>query len=211
MNPMESAPMTRSNALRREVPRGTFVKQSSIGNAVSACMSADDAASKVLALAEEATFLMQKCVSARLTLEAIARTRRAAEVLNLLLKDAETAVQEAGKELAESNDVNAAAAPAELISSQLSLDSVTAVENGDNNPLETQRADAQPGQGEKRCRLGAPVDVLWPVRVHAAGHGQWAFVAGPRSGAGYASKKAAQEAGRLARSKALAKAKGGAA
>ncbi|GEM_PF-3983060 len=59
--------------------------------------------------------------------------------------------------------------------------------------------------------MSAPVDVLWPVRVHAAGRGQWAFVAGPRSGTGYASKKAAQEAGELARSKALAHVKGGAA
>lgn len=54
----------------------------------------------------------------------------------------------------------------------------------------------------------APVDVLaakWPVRVHAVGHGQWAFVAGPRSGTGYPSKKAAKEAGEAARAAALAR------
>lgn len=48
------------------------------------------------------------------------------------------------------------------------------------------------------------VDVQWPVRVHPVGHGQWAFVAGPRSASGFLSKKAAQEAGEAARAKALA-------
>lgn len=48
----------------------------------------------------------------------------------------------------------------------------------------------------------------WPVRVNAAGRGQWAFVAGPRSGTGYPSKAAAQRAGEAAREKALAKATG---
>lgn len=59
--------------------------------------------------------------------------------------------------------------------------------------------------------MSAPVDVLWTVRVNAAGRGQWAFVAGPRSGTGYATKKAAQEAGERALTKALARLKGGAA
>lgn len=54
--------------------------------------------------------------------------------------------------------------------------------------------------------MSAPVDVQWPVRVHAAGRGQWAFVAGPRSGTGYSSKAAAEKAGERARSKAIAKA-----
>jgi len=48
------------------------------------------------------------------------------------------------------------------------------------------------------------VDVQWPVRVYAAGHGQWGFVAGPRSGTGYASKSEAKEAAERAREKALA-------
>lgn len=57
------------------------------------------------------------------------------------------------------------------------------------------------------------VDVLadkWPVKVNAAGHGQWAFVAGPRSGTGYPSKQAAREAGEAARRAALARVSGGA-
>jgi len=49
------------------------------------------------------------------------------------------------------------------------------------------------------------VDVQWPVRVHPAGHGQWGFVAGPRSGTGFASKKEAEQAGNAARRKALAR------
>ncbi|QNH21216.1 hypothetical protein HEP73_02128 [Xanthomonas sp. GW] len=49
------------------------------------------------------------------------------------------------------------------------------------------------------------VDVQWPVRVHPVGHGQWGFVAGPRSGTGFASKKEAEQAGNAARSKALAR------
>ena len=57
----------------------------------------------------------------------------------------------------------------------------------------------------------AGMDVLavkWPVRVHAAGHGQWAFVAGPRSGTGYPTKQAAKDAGEAARAAALARVKG---
>lgn len=45
----------------------------------------------------------------------------------------------------------------------------------------------------------------WPVKVHAVGCGQWAFVAGPRSGTGYQSKQAAKEAGDAARLAALAR------
>ncbi len=53
------------------------------------------------------------------------------------------------------------------------------------------------------------VDVLadkWPVKVYASGHGQWAFVAGPRSGTGYQSMQAAREAGEAARRKAISRA-----
>ena len=46
----------------------------------------------------------------------------------------------------------------------------------------------------------------WPVKVRPCGHGQWAFVAGPRSGAGYQSKQAALEAGEAARLAAIARA-----
>lgn len=46
----------------------------------------------------------------------------------------------------------------------------------------------------------------WPVKVHAAGRGQWGFVAGPRSGTGYQSKQAALEAGEAARLAAIARA-----
>lgn len=62
-----------------------------------------------------------------------------------------------------------------------------------------------------------PVNVLgtvgwskWPVRVHAAGRGQWAFVAGPFSGTGYPTKAQAEEAGYTARNKAIARGQGGA-
>lgn len=60
--------------------------------------------------------------------------------------------------------------------------------------------------------MNAPVDVLavrWPVKVYPVGHGQWAFVAGPRSGTGYPSKQAAQEAGEAARLAAIARCGGG--
>lgn len=43
----------------------------------------------------------------------------------------------------------------------------------------------------------------WSIRVYAAGHGQWAFTAGPRSGTGYASKAEAQQAAERALQKAL--------
>jgi len=49
-----------------------------------------------------------------------------------------------------------------------------------------------------------PLAEKWPVRVHAAGHGQWAFVAAPRSGTGYPTKQAAKDAGEAARAAALA-------
>lgn len=56
--------------------------------------------------------------------------------------------------------------------------------------------------------MNGPVDALavkWPVRVLPAGHGQWRFIAGPRSGIGYRSKADAQEAGDIARAAALAR------
>lgn len=61
-------------------------------------------------------------------------------------------------------------------------------------------------------RMGVdPLADKWPVRVHPVGHGQWAFVAGPRSGTGYRSKAEAQEAGEAARRAALATVHGGSA
>lgn len=61
-------------------------------------------------------------------------------------------------------------------------------------------------QSNLQTEITGATEDKWPVKVRPCGHGQWAFVAGPRSGAGYQSKQAAQEAGEAARLAAIARA-----
>lgn len=66
--------------------------------------------------------------------------------------------------------------------------------------------------GQQQNNVGS-VDVLaagWKVSVYPAGHGQWAYTAGPRSGVGFRSKAAAQEAGERELQAALARCGGAA-
>jgi hypothetical protein len=68
---------------------------SEISKAVSACMDADAKATRLVQIAELATFIMKGCVSPRLALESVESARAYLKTVDAALEEAEGAVRNA--------------------------------------------------------------------------------------------------------------------